>query len=66
VTQQKALVRASEGMEGEWPQSEQELKLEAMFANLTKVFKKLKKASDPEKIHGMLKEITHSLKDGKA
>lgn len=49
-----------------WPTTEQEEKLEALFTNLSKVFKKLKKASNPDKIHGMLKEITAGLKEGKA
>lgn len=50
-----------------WQQpTDQEEKLQVIFNELAKTFKKLKKANNPDKIHGMLKEITNGLKEGKA
>ena len=48
-----------------WPNTEQEERLWVIFADLTKLFKRLNKAKDPDKIHGMVKEVTAMLKEAK-
>jgi hypothetical protein len=53
-----------EQVEG-WPHTEQEESLAVIFADLAKLFKRLNKAKDPDKIHGMVKEVTRMLKEAK-
>lgn len=50
---------------GAWPKTEQELKCEELFASLGKSFKKIKRMKDPDKLHGLNKEIAANLKQGK-
>ncbi|GAX79492.1 hypothetical protein CEUSTIGMA_g6933.t1 [Chlamydomonas eustigma] len=48
-----------------WPMTEQEERLEFIFNELTTFFKKLKKQKNPDKVHGMIKEINLKLKEAK-
>lgn len=50
----------------DWPSTEQEERLTVLFTSLEKLFRRAKKTSDPDKLHGQLKDITAKLKDGKA
>ena len=49
----------------EWPKTEQEDKVEALLSEVEKTFKKLEKTKNPEKLHGLVKDINNKLKDAK-
>jgi hypothetical protein len=48
-----------------WPMTEQEERIEFIFNELTTLFKKVKKQKNPDKLHGMIKEINSKLKEAK-
>lgn len=50
----------------DWPPTEQEERLTILFRTLEKQFKKANRVKDPDKLHGVLKDITTKLKEGKA
>lgn len=49
-----------------WSKTDQEARLEAVFAGLEADFKRLDKARDPEKAQNLLKDVTAKLKDAKS
>jgi hypothetical protein len=49
-----------------WSKTDQESRLEAVFAGLDADFKRLDKTRDPEKAQALLKDVTAKLKDAKA
>jgi SNARE protein len=48
-----------------WPKTEQEEKIQELFDDLDKGFKKLDRTSDEAKKQAMLKDLTNKLKDAK-
>ena len=46
--------------------TDQEIRLDAIFAGLEASFKRFYKARDPERSQALLKEVTAKLKDAKA
>jgi hypothetical protein len=49
-----------------WPKTEQEDKIQEIFDDLERGFKKLDKTSDEAKKQAMLKDLTNKLKDAKS
>jgi hypothetical protein len=49
-----------------WGKTDQESRLDAVFAGLEADFKRLDKARDPAKAQALLKDVTAKLKDAKA
>ena len=60
------LRRVFDESEMSFPQTEQELRLEELFAELTTGFKELDKLKNVQKQEALLKELTEKIKDGKA
>lgn len=49
----------------QWPPTEQEERIQGLFMKLDKLFKKANKSKDPDKIHGFMKDISDTLREGK-
>jgi hypothetical protein len=49
-----------------WPKTEQEERIQEIFDDLERGFKKLDKTSDEAKKQTMLKDLTNKLKDAKS
>lgn len=50
----------------EWPPTEQEERINGIFMKVDKLFRKVTKTKDPDKIHQLMKNITDSLKEAKS
>ncbi|GFH14393.1 t-SNARE coiled-coil homology domain-containing protein [Haematococcus lacustris] len=50
----------------EWPETEYELQLAGLFKDLGKLYKKIEKTTNPDKVHNLMKDTTAKLKECKA